>query len=116
MTRRFALAGALAAALLPQVAAMAQSAPVLAGSVYRGGSGGTSTALVGALVYVHGGKVDDGSWTGPVVTDAYGRFAFFGDFAPGRYVLRVFVARKRVWEQVVTIPGRLPPIVAPASE
>jgi hypothetical protein len=115
MTRRFALAGALAAALLPQAAAMAQSTPVLAGSVYRGSSGGTSTALVGALVYVHGGKVDDGSWTGPVVTDAYGRFAF-GDLVPGRYVLRVFVARKRVWEQVVTVPNRLAPIIVPAAE
>ena len=114
MIRRFVLAGALALALLPRTAATAHDGVALAGSVYRGGAGSTSTALVGALVYVRDTRADGGQWTGPVLTDAYGRFAF-GDLAPGRYVLRVFVARKRVWEQVVPAPGQLSPIVVPAA-
>jgi hypothetical protein len=110
VTRRVALAGALAAALLRPAAAPAQNHSLLTGAVYRAGDGGTSTALIGALVYVHGGNLDDGAWTGPIVTDAFGRFAF-ENLARGGYVLRVFVGRKRVWEQLVSAPGQLSPIV-----
>ncbi len=114
MIRRFVLAGALALALFPRTAATAHGGVALAGSVYRGGAGSTSTALVGALVYVHDTRSDGGPWAGPALTDAYGRFAF-EELDSGRYVLRVFVARKRVWEQIITVPGRLPPIVIPAT-
>jgi hypothetical protein len=101
-------------ALLAMPVLLAAAPPSLTGAVYRGTSGTTSTSIVGALVYVHASSADPTTWTGPIVTDSYGRFAFAG-LTPGKYVLRIYVSRKRVWEQVVTVPGTLPPIVLSAS-
>ncbi|MEA2719811.1 MAG: hypothetical protein QOJ39_1675 [Candidatus Eremiobacteraeota bacterium] len=104
--------------MLALVAALALTAqtppPSISGAVYRGGAGTTSTALVGALVYIHPADAPDGQWTGPAVTDSYGRFLFQA-VPPAKYLLRVFFNRKRVWEQVVDRPGRLSPIVLPSS-
>jgi hypothetical protein len=88
--------------------------PALVGAVYqyRGGNSSTSTALAGALVYVHTAASTDGDWIGPIVTDAYGRFTF-AQLYRGRYVLRVFRGSKSVWQQEVTVPGKLPPIIVP---
>lgn len=54
-----------------------------------------------------------GKWTGPVLTDSYGRFAFY-DLQAGRYVLKIYRSadtRSLVWQQEAAVPGQLPPIV-----
>ena len=91
--------------------ATAPPPPSLSGSVYRGGSGTTSSAVVGALVYVHAAS-SNANWIGPAVTDTFGRYAFDA-MSSGSYSLRIFINGKRVWEQVVVVPGQVPPIVLP---
>jgi len=56
-----------------------------------------------------------GAWIGPVQTDSYGRFAFY-DLRNGTYVLKVYKSRDGKtpsWQQQVTTPSQLPPIVLP---
>jgi hypothetical protein len=54
----------------------------------------------------------------PSITDAYGRYAFFG-IPRGKYVLSITKAgpywRQRVWRQEVTAPGTPDPIVLPQA-
>jgi Carboxypeptidase regulatory-like domain len=103
MTRRVVLAALASIALLGQ-------APSLSGSVYRSSGSDTATAVGGALVYVHRADDTGDTWSSPALTDAYGRFTF-PMLKPGQYLLRVFVGRQRVWQQVVTVPSVLKPIV-----
>jgi hypothetical protein len=54
-----------------------------------------------------------GKWIGPVLTDGNGRFALY-NLKEGHYLLKIFKTRdtrSQVWQQEVTVPGRLPPIV-----
>jgi hypothetical protein len=57
-------------------------------------------------------------WLNPSITDAYGRYAFFG-IAAKKYVLSVGKAgphwRQNVWEQDVKAPGAVKPIVLSAA-
>lgn len=108
MLRMLALAAAIA------LTAQSPSPASVSGSVYRFGSGTTSTSLVGALVYIRPANSADGAWVGPAVTDSYGRFVFQG-VGTGKYLLRVYVSRKRVWEQLVDAPSRVSTIVLPSS-
>lgn len=50
------------------------------------------------------------AWIGPVLTDSQGRYAFFNR-PNGDYLLRVIQSDKQVFEQQVTIPVSLAPIV-----
>jgi hypothetical protein len=54
----------------------------------------------------------------PSVTDAYGRYAFFG-IPSGRYILSIIKTgphwRQFLWRQEVTAPGAVAPIVLPQS-
>ena len=50
------------------------------------------------------------AWIGPVLTDSQGRYAFFNR-PNGDYLLRVIQSDKQVFEQQVTIPMSLAPIV-----
>ena len=103
-------------ALLAIVASLALlgDGPSLAGSVYRNTGGPNATAVGGALVYVHSAADTSGGWAGPALTDAYGRFSF-PVLWPGQYLLRVFVQGRTSWQQVVTVPAVLKPIVIDAS-
>jgi hypothetical protein len=113
MTRRILLSLAASAALLgAHVNALAQ-APSLAGSVYRNANTGNyANAVAGAYVYVHRADASGDTWTGPALTDRYGRFVF-PSLDRGPYLLRVFVGSRRVWQQTVTVPATLSPIVVP---
>ncbi len=52
-------------------------------------------------------------WSFPVVTDSYGRFAFY-NVRPGSYLLRIYNRnRVQVWEQNIIVPIQLTPIVLP---
>ena len=57
-------------------------------------------------------------WSNPSITDAYGRYAFFG-IAAKKYVLNVSKAgphwRQNVWEQEVKAPGAVKAIVLAAA-
>lgn len=89
--------------------------PDIAGSVYFAGSNGQQAkAIVGASVFVRPTNVDsETAWIGPILTDPYGRFTI-DNIAAGSYLLRVYGAsRTRLWEQVVTIPVSLRPIIVP---
>jgi hypothetical protein len=91
------------------------SRPALAGSLYRNAaSGNIANAIAGALVYAHRADDSSAAWIGPSLTDAYGRFSFPALDA-GPYLLRVFVGKQVVWQQLVTAPAILRPIVIPAS-
>ena len=85
----------------------------LSGSVYQNVSGtSTAKAVAAASVYVHDVNASDPSaWTGPVLTDSYGRFGFYG-LTGSRYLLRIYdAADYRLWEAVVNVPSTLKPIV-----
>lgn len=103
-------------ALLAALALVGASGPYsIAGAVYQGGSGPTSSAVPGATVYVHDANNASAAWMGPIVTDTYGRFTF-GGLASGSYLLRVFRTKVQVWQQVVPVPpGRPDPIVVPSA-
>jgi hypothetical protein len=54
-----------------------------------------------------------GKWIGPILTDEYGRFAFY-NLKAGRYLLKVYRsanAASLAWQQEVAVPGQLQPIV-----
>lgn len=114
MIRASVVAGALAALIAMQAPVLADD-PSLAGSVYQNARvGNSANAVAGAYVYVHTASEVSGAWTGPALTDAYGRFTF-PKLGAGTYLLRVFIGNQRVWQQTVNVPGKLPPIVIPAS-
>ena len=100
-------------ALVASVALLGQ-APSLAGSVYRNtGTSDNALAVGGALVYVR--PTDNSTdWSGPSLTDAYGRFAF-PSLRSGSYLLRIYTGRQLAWQQVVTVPAVMQPIVLPAT-
>jgi hypothetical protein len=100
-------------ALFAALTLLAGTSSSLSGSVYRGGSGTTSSAVPGALVYVHAAS-SNADWIGPAVTDTFGRYTFDA-VSSGSYSLRIFINGKRVWEQTVVGPGRIAPIVLPSG-
>jgi hypothetical protein len=108
MTRGMLLALAASVALLAQ-------APSLSGSVYRNtGMSDSALAVGGALVYVR--PTDNTTdWSGPALTDAYGRFTF-PSLRSTQYLLRIYTGKQLSWQQVVTVPPAvLRPIVLPAT-
>lgn len=109
----------LVAILLASVGiAAAPAAGSLAGSFYRGsalprdskGQQRVSDATAAAAYQIYVRVLPDGTWIGPVLTDTYGRFAFTS-LAAGTYQLRAYDEHVRVWDQVVTVPSVIPPIV-----
>ncbi len=117
MTRRRFLTRSLilaAAFVLPAGVEAGPMSVSLSGAVYqRQPQGDRPLPIPQCRVYL----LDEASraWIGPVPTDSYGRFAFY-DLRNGSYVLKVFRPndRKRpAWQQQVTTPTRLPPIVLP---
>ncbi len=86
----------------------------LSGAVYqRQPQGDRPSPIPQCRVYLL--DAASGAWIGPVPTDSYGRFAFY-DLRSGGYVLKVFKPRdgkRPAWQQQVTTPSRLPPIVLP---
>ena len=96
----------------PGVLQVQRVAPVLAGSVFKLAYGDRiSVPVAGASVFLHpADSLDDKSWIGPNLTDAYGRFTFQGP-ATGRYLMRIFSGSMRLWEQTVQLPTKLDPIV-----
>lgn len=66
-------------------------------------------AAAGYQVYLR--AVASTDWLGPVLTDALGRFAFYG-ISPGQYQLRIYDGPVHVWDQVIQVPADLPIIVA----
>jgi hypothetical protein len=52
-------------------------------------------------------------WIGPVLTDSYGRFAFY-DLRAGKRLLKVYRSadtKSAAWQQEVTVPAQLQSIV-----
>lgn len=87
--------------------------PSLSGSIYQNSSGtNVSNAMVAVSVYLRlADATAETQWNGPVLTDQFGRFVF-DDLPTGRYLLRAYDANGyRLWEQVVGVPTRLPPII-----
>jgi len=92
------------------LAAPAASQPLsLTGNLYRvNPRSARPTPLSGYMVYA----VSKRSF-GPVLTDVYGRYAFYG-IPPGHYALRITNRNHAiVWQQPVNVPGAVPPIVLP---
>lgn len=85
--------------------------PSLVGSLYKiASTSSQATPVVGASVYLHPNGQNDDVWIGPNLTDARGRFAFY-NIARGSYVMRMYSGTIRLWQQLVTVPGNIPPIV-----
>ncbi len=85
----------------------------MTGSLYLyNASGNAPIPLAGYEVYLY--HSESKKWIGPSISDAYGRYAFQG-LQEGRYVMRVYMAgrdwRQQVWQQEVSAPGEIPPIV-----
>lgn len=104
-----------AAALLATASSVARSQSSgtvsLAGSLFKISAGQTqSTPVSGAAVYLHAPGAAAADWIGPNLTDLFGRYEFY-NLPPGLYAMRIFSGTIRLWEQVVTLPAKLPPIV-----
>jgi hypothetical protein len=103
-------------AIAALVAALGASAPpaafadqfTLSGSYYRYVDGnGSAPAVSGLRVFLYplnsdDGSGDDASWSGPVLTDAYGRY-FFANVPKGRYVVRAYLGKAIVAEQTIDV-------------
>jgi hypothetical protein len=103
---------ALFSIIVPQraVADVSQS-PVLVGSLYKiASTSSQATPVVGASVYLHPSGQSNDVWIGPNLTDGKGRFVFYNT-APGSYVMRIYSGTIRLWQQLVTVPRNIPPIV-----
>ena len=62
----------------------------------------------GDKVYIYSSRT---GWIGPSITDDYGRYAFYDLALQGPYVMRVYADDREVWEQDVSVPGTVAPIV-----
>jgi hypothetical protein len=86
--------------------------PTLSGAVYvvPFASSRSAKPVLGYRVFVSI-ATSDAPWIGPAFTDEYGRFVFYG-LAPGKYLLRIYDANgRRLWQQIVAVPGTLQRIV-----
>lgn len=101
-------------AILFAGAICAQSQPKsITGSLYLyNAAGGNPIPLAGYEVYLY--DIQAQKWMGPSITDAYGRYAFYG-IQEGRRLIRIYMSdtnwRQRVWQQEVQGPGELKAIV-----
>ena len=102
------MAGAI---LLTSTLAFAQTVS-LSGTVYQYRPGSDRPAPSPNLrVFLY--DPSSGKWIGPVLTDSYGRFAFY-DLKGGKRLLKVYRSadtRSAAWQQEVTVPAQLQPIV-----
>ncbi len=84
----------------------------LTGSIYRyRGERENPVPLPNYRVFLR--RSADGAWTGPILTDGLGRFAFYG-LKSGPYLLKIYRTadnRSQVWQQEVAVPGHVKPIV-----
>lgn len=130
--RRFAIAAAACGLLsaLP-LSASGQSAS-FTGTLYRRGPANAPLPLAGASAYVllqtvRGASVNPSriisakpsvatsattsvpgsQWVGPVLTDNLGRFVF-NSLPSGSYLLRVYVGKTRIWQDLITVPNARP--------
>lgn len=75
-------------------------------------AGGNPIPLSGYEVYLYDRQSQ--KWMGPSITDAYGRYAFYG-IQEGSYLLRIYMSetnwRQQVWQQEVQGPGEVKAIV-----
>ena len=51
-------------------------------------------------------------WIGPAISDGYGRYAFY-NVPSGQYLMIIRNGSYQLWQQMVIVPGSLPPIVLP---
>jgi hypothetical protein len=107
MNRRAFAALATALAISAPLAAFADPF-TLSGSYYRYVDGnGAAPAIAGLRVFLYQLN-DDGSpetqanWSGPVLTDAYGRY-FFANVPKGSYVVRAYLGKVVVAEQTIDL-------------
>jgi len=111
---RFFLAAWVSFLLLCSGVLTAQSESLsVTGSLYLyNASGKAPIPLAGYEVYLY--HSESKKWLGPSISDAYGRYAFQG-LQEGRHLLRVYLAgrdwRQQVWQQEISAPGEIPPIV-----
>ena len=84
--------------------------PSLVGSLYQYiPNAPRPIPAVGYRVYLY--RLTGGRRSQPSFTDSLGRYALY-NVTSGRYLMRVFNrANAVVWQQEVTIPAQLPPIV-----
>jgi len=80
----------------------------VSGSVFRAGQ--NATPWPGLRVYIHGAQ---GNWIGPSITDGYGRYAFSGLTYQKQYLLRVYDGGQLKWQQELSGPENVPPIILP---
>jgi hypothetical protein len=80
----------------------------LSGTLIRNGPSLVHTVTVssstaqGYQVYIR--PLSSSTWIGPIYTDVYGRFTFYG-LAPGSYQLRIYDGPVHVWDQIVPVTG-----------
>lgn len=95
--------------LLWLVLAAAEARADVYGYLYRENPGGQHpTAVQGYEAFLFNPQT---KWTGPSVTDSYGRFRL--EVPSGRYLLRIYGYTCRVWQQEVLSPGRIYEIILP---
>lgn len=85
----------------------------ITGSLYLyNEAGGNPIPLSGYEVYLYDRQSQ--KWIGPSLTDAYGRYAFYG-IQEGRYLMKIYMSdtnwRQQVWQQEVRGPGEIKAIV-----
>jgi hypothetical protein len=109
--RLLAATSTLCLLLLSGAPALAQSIS-LSGTLYQYRADRDRPAPASSVrVFVR--EPSAGKWIGPILTDAYGRFAFY-NLKAGRYLLKVYRSASTeslVWQQEVAVPGQLQPIV-----
>lgn len=94
------------------LAAQSESVSITGSLFLFNASGKAPIPLAGYEAYLY--HSESKKWSGPSITDAYGRYAFQG-LQEGRHLLRVYMAgrdwRQQVWQQEVSAPGEIRPIV-----
>lgn len=85
----------------------------ITGSLYLyNSSGGNPIPLSGYEVYLY--DMQSQKWSGPSMTDAYGRYAFYG-VQVGRHLIQIYQSetywRQQVWQQEIQGPGEVKAIV-----
>lgn len=83
-------------------------APSVTGSVHiHNPVGPFPYPAVGYEVFLWNGQ----QWSYPSITDSYGRFAFYNVPPRFGYLMRIYRLRIQVWEQEISSPVTLAPIV-----